>query len=432
MQENLSNYLQLLCDNAPVGMIITNSNNTILYVNQSARGLLDYDDDSSATLSSCIPTDEIRCSGGKPKSVYFNKKTLSVSVKTAKLEKQLFDLWYIIDISKEEQQADEMHCLKTILDCIDEGVVMSDSENKITLYNKPYAKSEGLSPDQVIGKHLDEVYDTNQHVTVLETGIPLMDGYKRYFTFDGKEQEGMGKTYPVIKDNKVIATFSVVRNVKKIRWLFKMGDFNKLADAVFKGDLAEVVENTKKLLDSGANPLEIVNNGLLAGMDIVAPKFKAGEMFVPEVMMSAKALGEGMKIVQPMLSASDVASVGTIVIGTVAGDLHDIGKNLVVMILKSGGFNVIDLGIDVAPEKFVEAIKEHNPQVVGMSALLTTTMAAMKQTLDAMEEAGVRDQAKVIIGGAPVSQGFADEIGADGYASDAIGAKDLCTKLIKG
>ncbi|MDD2360893.1 MAG: corrinoid protein [Syntrophaceticus schinkii] len=211
-----------------------------------------------------------------------------------------------------------------------------------------------------------------------------------------------------------------------------MGDFNKLADAVFKGDLAEVVENTKKLLDSGANPLEIVNNGLLAGMDIVAPKFKAGEMFVPEVMMSAKALGEGMKIVQPMLSASDVASVGTIVIGTVAGDLHDIGKNLVVMILKSGGFNVIDLGIDVAPEKFVEAIKEHNPQVVGMSALLTTTMAAMKQTLDAMEEAGVRDQAKVIIGGAPVSQGFADEIGADGYASDAIGAKDLCTKLIKG
>jgi hypothetical protein len=177
MQENLSNYLQLLCDNAPVGMIITNSNNTILYVNQSARGLLDYDDDSSATLSSCIPTDEIRCSGGKPKSVYFNKKTLSVSVKTAKLEKQLFDLWYIIDISKEEQQADEMHCLKTILDCIDEGVVMSDLENKITLYNKPYAKSEGLSPDQVIGKHLDEVYDTNQHLTGISYVAPtlLMD-----------------------------------------------------------------------------------------------------------------------------------------------------------------------------------------------------------------------------------------------------------------
>jgi arginine utilization regulatory protein len=234
MQENLSNYLQLLCDNAPVGMIITNSNNTILYVNQSARGLLDYDDDSSATLSSCIPTDEIRCSGGKPKSVYFNKKTLSVSVKTAKLEKQLFDLWYIIDISKEEQQADEMHCLKTILDCIDEGVVMSDLENKITLYNKPYAKSEGLSPDQVIGKHLDEVYDTNQHVTVLETGIPLMDGYKRYFTFDGKEQEGMGKTYPVIKDNKVIATFSVVRNVKKIRWLLQKA-------VEFQGNLTQKV-----------------------------------------------------------------------------------------------------------------------------------------------------------------------------------------------
>ncbi len=209
-----------------------------------------------------------------------------------------------------------------------------------------------------------------------------------------------------------------------------MADFNKLADAIFKGDVAEVVATTKVLLNDGATPLEIVNDGLLAGMNIVGPKFKAGEMFVPEVMMSARALGEGMRIVKPMLSASDAVSVGTVVIGTVAGDLHDIGKNLVVMILKSGGFNVIDLGIDVPPEKFVEAVKEHNPQVVGMSALLTTTMAAMKQTLDAMTEAGVREQVKVIIGGAPVTQKYADEIGANGYASDAILAKELCAELI--
>lgn len=210
-----------------------------------------------------------------------------------------------------------------------------------------------------------------------------------------------------------------------------MADLKQLADAVFKGDVAEVAASTQQLLDSGVKPLDIVNNGLLAGMDIVGPKFKAGEMFVPEVMMSARALGEGMNIVQPLLSAGDVASAGTVVIGTVAGDLHDIGKNLVAMILKSGGFNVIDLGIDVPPEKFVAAVKEHNPQIVGMSALLTTTMTAMKQTLDALKEAGVRDQVKVIIGGAPVTQNFSDEIGADGYAADAILAKDLCTKIMR-
>lgn len=210
-----------------------------------------------------------------------------------------------------------------------------------------------------------------------------------------------------------------------------MVDFNELAEVVFKGDVAEVVAKTKRLLDEGYAPLDIVNKGLLAGMNIVSPKFKAGEMFVPEVMMSARALENGMQIVQPMLSASDMTSAGTVVIGTVAGDLHDIGKNLVSMILKSGGFNVIDIGIDVAPEKFVEAVKGHNPQIVGMSALLTTTMATMKQTLDVMSEAGVRDQVKVIVGGAPVTQKYADEIGADGYASDAILAKELCAELIK-
>jgi len=210
-----------------------------------------------------------------------------------------------------------------------------------------------------------------------------------------------------------------------------MADFTNLAAAVFKGDVAEVASTTKNLVDSGVKPIDIVNDGLLAGMDIVGPKFKAGEMFVPEVMMSARALREGMNIVQPLLSDSDVASAGTVVIGTVAGDLHDIGKNLVAMILKSGGFNVVDIGIDVTPEKFVDAVKEHNPQIVGMSALLTTTMTAMKQTLDALAEADVRDKVKVIIGGAPVTQKYADEIGADGYASDAILAKELCTELIK-
>jgi Predicted cobalamin binding protein len=208
-----------------------------------------------------------------------------------------------------------------------------------------------------------------------------------------------------------------------------MSDFNKLADAVYRGDFGGAEQITKDLINNGTDPLAIINQGLIAGMDIVAPKFKAGEMFVPEVMMAARAMATGMELVKPLIKDIDIPTKGTVIIGTVAGDLHDIGKNLVAMILESGGFKVIDLGVDVSVEKFVEAAKQHNPQVIGMSALLTTTMVAMKDTVDALTEAGLRKNFKIIVGGAPLSQEFANQIGADGYAADAMAAKELCEKL---
>ncbi len=208
-----------------------------------------------------------------------------------------------------------------------------------------------------------------------------------------------------------------------------MSDLTKLADTVFRGDFGNAGQITKELIDSGVEPLTIINQGLIAGMDIVAPKFKAGEMFVPEVMMAARAMAVGMEVVKPLIQDGDIPSKGTVLIGTVAGDLHDIGKNLVIMILESGGFKVIDLGVDVSVEKFVAAARQYNPQVIGMSALLTTTMTAMKDTIDALTEAGLRQNLKVIVGGAPLSQEFAGQIGADGYAADAMAAKELCEKL---
>jgi 5-methyltetrahydrofolate--homocysteine methyltransferase len=208
-----------------------------------------------------------------------------------------------------------------------------------------------------------------------------------------------------------------------------MSDFTKLADAVYRGDFSGAGQITKDLIDNGNDPLAIINQGLIAGMDIVGPKFKAGEMFVPEVMMAARAMATGMELVKPLIKDADIPSKGTVIIGTVAGDLHDIGKNLVAMILESGGFKVIDLGVDVSVEKFIEAAKQYNPQVIGMSALLTTTMIGMKDTVDALKEAGLRKNIKVIVGGAPLSQDFAKQIGADGYAADAMAAKELCEKL---
>ena len=209
-----------------------------------------------------------------------------------------------------------------------------------------------------------------------------------------------------------------------------MNEFKQLVDAVFQGDYDAARELTQKLIDGGVAPMDIVSKGLLAGMDVVAPKFKAGEMFIPEVMMSAKALAEGMKLVKPLLSAADSASMSTFLMGTVKGDLHDIGKNLVVMIMESGGFNVVDLGVDVSPEKFVEAIQEHKPAIVGLCALLTTTMMAMKDTIDAITAAGLRDKVKILVGGAPLYPEFAEKIGADAYCVDAVACKEMCTKIV--
>ncbi|MGI6686140.1 MAG: cobalamin B12-binding domain-containing protein [Bacillota bacterium] len=207
-----------------------------------------------------------------------------------------------------------------------------------------------------------------------------------------------------------------------------MASFETLSQSVISGREAQVKEQTKALIDSGAAPLEIINNGLIAGMNVVGARFKNGEMFVPEVLMSAKSMAAGIELVKPLIADTDMPSKGKVIIGTVKGDLHDIGKNLVAMMMESGGFRVINLGIDIAPEKFVAAVKEHQPDIVAMSALLTTTMLHMKDTIELIKEEGLK--VKVIVGGAPISQDFADEIGADGFAPDAASAVELCAKLL--
>lgn len=206
--------------------------------------------------------------------------------------------------------------------------------------------------------------------------------------------------------------------------------YKELCAEVVNGDEDKVKEITKELIDAGNDPLEIINEGLIAGMNIVGPRFKSGEMFVPEVLMCARAMGSGIALVKEVLVDTEIPSAGKVIIGTVQGDLHDIGKNLVAMMMESAGFNVVNLGVDISEDKFVEAIKEHNPDVVALSALLTTTMVNMKSVIDALKEAGLRDSVKVIVGGAPISQAFAEDIGADGFAPDAASATDLCKKLV--
>ncbi|EHL09090.1 putative dimethylamine corrinoid protein [Desulfitobacterium hafniense DP7] len=207
-----------------------------------------------------------------------------------------------------------------------------------------------------------------------------------------------------------------------------MTNFESLNQSVVSGDEAQVIEQVKAFMDAGVSPLEIINQGLIGGMNIVGPRFKAGDMFVPEVLMAARAMAAGVNIVKPFIADNDLPSKGKILLGTVKGDLHDIGKNLVGMMLESSGFKVIDLGIDIPADRFVAAIKEHKPDILAMSALLTTTMQNMKDTVDLVKEAGV--SVKCIVGGAPVSQEFADQIGAAGYAPDAASAVDLCNKLL--
>lgn len=209
-----------------------------------------------------------------------------------------------------------------------------------------------------------------------------------------------------------------------------MSHFEALNQAVISGQDQQVKELAQKAVDEGVKPLDIINEGLIKGMNVVGQRFKVGDMFVPEVLMSARAMAAGMEVVKPLLLDGEITNKGTVVIGTVKGDLHDIGKNLVGMMLESSGYKVIDLGTDTDPEAFVNAVKENNAKVLGLSALLTTTMLAMKETIEALEEAGLRDQVKVMIGGAPITQEFADEIGADGYAPDAASAVDLANQLI--
>ena len=207
-------------------------------------------------------------------------------------------------------------------------------------------------------------------------------------------------------------------------------DYPRIARALIVGDRETVGRMTQEGLDRGLDPKQIIFRGLIPGMDVVGEKFRRNEYYVPQVLLSARAMYAGLDLLKPLLTAAATSEyLGTVVIGTAQGDLHDIGKNLVAMMLEGAGFKVVNLGRDVAPEKFCAAVVEHGAHIVGISALMTTTMPAMKRTIDALHKAGLREQVKVMIGGAPVSQAFADEIGADGYARDStlavVKAKEL-------
>ncbi|MCL6518962.1 MAG: corrinoid protein [Armatimonadetes bacterium] len=210
-----------------------------------------------------------------------------------------------------------------------------------------------------------------------------------------------------------------------------MFNYEELANALINGKAPLVRELTEKALAEGESPQDILNKGLVAGMSVVGEKFKNNEFYVPEVLIAARAMKNGMEVLKPRLVETGVEPIAKVAIGTVRGDLHDIGKNLVAMMLEGAGFEIIDLGVDVKPEQFVQTVKEKNAKLVCLSALLTTTMPAMKDTINALSKAGLRDGVNVMIGGAPVTQNYADEIGADGYAPDAASAVDKAKELLK-
>ena len=209
-----------------------------------------------------------------------------------------------------------------------------------------------------------------------------------------------------------------------------MQPIETIYNAVLEGDAPGAKAGVNAALAAGLNPEVILKDGLIAAMGEVGRLFEENEYFVPEMLVAARAMQNGLALLKPHLAAGGVISAGKVIIGTVKGDLHDIGKNLVAMMLEGAGFEVVDLGTDVTPEKFVKAVIEHKPQVIGMSALLTTTMPSMGATVKALQEAGLRDRVKVMIGGAPVTDAFAKQIGADGYSADASSAVRLAKALI--
>jgi 5-methyltetrahydrofolate--homocysteine methyltransferase len=209
-----------------------------------------------------------------------------------------------------------------------------------------------------------------------------------------------------------------------------MADFQPIIDALIGLDREAVLTLVKERVDAGEDAQAILDQGLIAGMDIIGEKMENGDMFIPEVLMAAQTMAMGVEILQPHLVEDESTAKGKVIIGTVKGDLHDIGKNLVAMMMESAGLEVTDLGVDAEPTKFINAIKEKKPKIVGLSALLTTTMPMMKQTVDAIAEAGLRDSVKIMVGGAPVTQKFAGEIGADGYAADAGAASKMAKAML--
>lgn len=209
-----------------------------------------------------------------------------------------------------------------------------------------------------------------------------------------------------------------------------MADLNKLYEAVLNGDAKIAAAVTKEALEEGVPPIDLVNRYMVPAMDEVGRRYECEEYFVPELLLAARAMKASMDLIRPLLASSGAQPAGRVVIGTVKGDLHDIGKNLVAALLEGGGFEVIDLGADVPPEKFVRALEERQANIVCLSALLTVTMPAMRTTIETLKEAGVRDKVKVLVGGAPVTQKYAEEIGADGYGENASEAVTLARRLV--
>jgi corrinoid protein of di/trimethylamine methyltransferase len=209
-----------------------------------------------------------------------------------------------------------------------------------------------------------------------------------------------------------------------------MPDLKELYDAILTGNARKAEAVTKEALEAGTDATELLGKYMIPAMDEVGKRFECNEYFVPELLIAARAMKTALQLLTPKLAAAGAKAVGRVVIGTVQGDLHDIGKNLVASMLEGSGFEVVDLGVDVSPQKFVEAAMEADGTIVGLSALLTTTMTQMKAVVEALKKAGVRDKVKVIIGGAPITQQYADEIGADGYSDNASGAVGLARKLV--
>jgi len=209
-----------------------------------------------------------------------------------------------------------------------------------------------------------------------------------------------------------------------------MVNLKEIAENLIQGKAPKVKELVQKAIDEGQDVQKILDEGLLTGMSVVGEKFKRNEFYVPEVLIAARAMKAGMEVLRPLLVERDIKGAGKVVLGTVRGDLHDIGKNLVGMMLEGAGFEIIDLGIDVSPERFVETAREKNADIIGLSALLTTTMPAMKEVISVLEKENLKGKIKVMIGGAPVTQDYADEIGADGYAPDAASAVDKAKELV--
>ena len=211
-----------------------------------------------------------------------------------------------------------------------------------------------------------------------------------------------------------------------------MGAYQEVSDFVLTGNLEKVKETITKLIDEGKSPMEIITDGLIGGISLVGQKWKAGDMFLPEVIMSSKAMNAGMELLRPRLSDEKLSEIyrGKVIIGTVEGDIHSIGKNIVSMVLQSGGFIVVDLGVDVPAIKFIDAVESEKPDILGLSALLTLTVPRMSEVIGALTERHLRDKVRIMVGGAPINQEFADSIGADAYASDAISALEKARQLL--